>query len=94
MKFTISDLAILTFFFLATSAQARESACKQGNQERKVSIVKIEEPKPVPCEVKYLREDGEKTLYTAHNDAAFCESKANEFVEKLKSSGWECGEFQ
>lgn len=65
--------------------------CKNGNTVRKVEVVYETEGKKVPCSVKYTKEDGsEKTLFTAKGEEGFCEKKSTEFMEKIKSMGWEC----
>lgn len=68
------------------------TVCKRGTLERKVEIKSESSEKKVPCQVMYLKE-GEteaKALWNAQADAAYCETKATEFVEKLVSMGWQC----
>jgi hypothetical protein len=49
----------------------------------------------VPCEVHYFKDTelpGEnQVLWTATTEAGYCESKAEEFVAKLREWGWDCG---
>jgi hypothetical protein len=34
----------------------------------------------------------QQVLWTAENDASYCESKAMELVTKLEGWGWDCGQ--
>lgn len=86
MRFLGSALVVVTL----TSVSAFGTVCKMGKQERKVEVVTTDAAKKVPCEVKYTRDGQEKTIYNAQNDAAFCDKKAEEFVAKLTSQGFQC----
>ena len=70
------------------------TTCKQGSHTRTVSITSKEPGKSTPCEVHYKKETEQaghdQVLYTANNDATFCEAKAKEFVQKLTGMGWTC----
>ena len=53
------------------------------------------ESSPVPCSVVYkkLTEGVEdQVLWTAENDAGYCEDKAKAFVDKQIGWGWTCVE--
>jgi len=77
----------------AAPASATDYSCTMAKAKRTVSVVYEKEGTKVPCKVNYVRdaESGEsKTLYNAAAKEGYCEEKASEFVEKLKSSGWSC----
>lgn len=68
--------------------------CTYGDLQRRVEIY-TEPGQAVPCEVHYFKDTeapGEsQVLWTASNDAGYCESKTQEFVAKLQGWGWDCG---
>jgi hypothetical protein len=67
--------------------------CTMGDLTRRVEIAR-ESGAPVPCEVLYFKDSeapGERqVLWSAANEAGYCESQAQGFVEKLQGLGWEC----
>lgn len=90
-------LIITTLGVLASAmvfAAEGEHKCTSGNAERKITIVYPEAGKKTPCEVKYLREGAseEKILFSAKNEEGYCDTKAHEFIEKLKGLGWQCAD--
>lgn len=85
-------LAAIIAGISATSAQAIENqktVCSHGNQTRVIEVVYTSEDN-VPCEVRYSKEEGSTTPWSANNLAGFCEDKATSFVEKQKAWGWSC----
>jgi hypothetical protein len=76
----------------ATSVQAIENqktVCTHGNQTRVIEVVYLTEDS-IPCEVRYSKEEGTKTLWHAYNVTGYCEEKAAEFAEKQQAWGWNC----
>jgi hypothetical protein len=85
-------LAAIIAGISATSAQAIENqktVCSHGNQTRVIEVVYTGED-TLPCEVRYSKEEGSTTLWSANNLAGFCEDKAASFVQKQKAWGWSC----
>ena len=69
--------------------------CSIDEVTRRVEV--LSEPGvSVPCEVHYYKVPevpGEDlVLWSAQNEAGYCEARAAEFVEKLRSMGWTCWE--
>jgi hypothetical protein len=69
--------------------------CIMGDLTRRVEI--FYEPGGVlPCEVRYIKETeapGQtQVLWNAQNEAGYCEARAREFVERLRTLGWQCAE--
>jgi len=67
--------------------------CSLDELTRRVEI--LSEPgMPVPCEVHYYRDTespgDDQVLWRAQNEVGYCETRAAEFVEKLRSMGWTC----
>lgn len=80
--------------FIPAIAQADSWSCRQGNDVREVHTEQTTTA-PVPCQVVYkkLTEGVEdQILWSAQNDAAYCDFKAKGFVEKLENWGWTCVE--
>lgn len=77
-------------------AQAQQNfSCSMGELTRRVEIVS-EPGVAVPCEVHYYKDDeapGERqVLWSAENDAGYCEARTQEFVARLSAMGWDCGQ--
>ena len=76
----------------ATSVQAIENqktVCSHGNQTRVIEVV-YTTGEETPCEVRYSKEDGMTTPWSANNLAGFCEEKAAAFIDKQETWGWAC----
>ena len=76
----------------ATSVQAVENqktVCSHGNQTRVIEVVYTTGDE-IPCEVRYSKEDGMTTPWSANNLAGFCEKKAAAFIDKQETWGWAC----
>lgn len=85
-------LATMIAGISATSAHAIENqktVCSHGNQTRVIEVVYTSED-TVPCEVRYSKEEGTTTPWSANNLAGYCEEKAAAFVEKQQGWGWSC----
>ena len=87
-------LILAGVLLLPLSAHADSWSCRLGNDVREVHLEQLSSA-PVPCQVVYkkLTEGVEdQVLWSAQNDATYCDFKANEFVEKLEGWGWICVE--
>jgi hypothetical protein len=84
--FIVAASLLFSFQAFATS-----TICTKDKLERKVeaSVGK-------PCEVKYFKESHSEgiVLWSAKNNAHYCEEKAAEFIQKLGSDGWNCSGSQ
>ena len=81
-----------------TIAQGVEShRCTQGELERRVEIL-YETAESVPCEVHYYKDteaQGQReVLWSAANEAGYCEKQAQAFIGKLEGWGWNCGQSE
>ncbi len=77
----------------AAATQSTAYACTMAKLKRTVTVSYEKQDAKVPCKVNYVRDadSGEaKVLFSAAAEEGFCEKKASEFVEKLKSGGWTC----
>jgi hypothetical protein len=75
-----------------TSVQAIENqktVCTHGGKTRVIEVVYTTEDN-LPCEVRYSKEEGSQTLWSATNKVGYCEEKAAAFVEKQIGWGWAC----
>jgi hypothetical protein len=70
-------------------------SCSFGDLQRRVEIL-TEPGVSVPCEVHYYKDTeapGEsEVLWSAGTQDGFCQSKTEEFIAKLESWGWNCGQ--
>ena len=85
-------VAVLT---LPTAANAESWICEHKNLMREISVER-ETTDPAPCSVVYSKDTenlGSQTLWTAQNDGAYCDAKANSLAEKLEGWGWSCTEI-
>lgn len=77
----------------AAPSAVGEYSCTMDKAKRTVRVTYEKEGAKVPCKVNYVRDTStgeEKVLYSAAAQEGYCEQKAGEFVEKLKSTGWSC----
>lgn len=100
MKNTIVKTIILTVAAIISSVIMSQSAladettvCLYGGAERKISIVYDFPGQPVPCSVTYEKGEGIQTLWSAENEAGYCEAKAAEFIDKQRGWGWDCAKL-
>jgi len=87
--------AVIAMLAIPFSSHAESWSCKQGNNVREIHIQSESPSSTVPCSVVYKKvtEGAEdQTLWTAENDAGYCEEQAKAFVEKQVSWGWTCEE--
>jgi hypothetical protein len=85
----------LALFSIPFSSQAATWTCKNGNNVREIDVQSQTPSSPVPCSVVYKKTTegaADQTLWTATNDAAYCEEKAKALADKLNASGWNCQE--
>ena len=76
----------------APLAWAEETTCRFGENVRRVELRIADERTRLPCEVVYWKRGEPSVLWRAETEAGYCESRAEELVETLESSGWICGE--
>lgn len=89
---------LISLLFLAlpglTLAQGAETQCTYGDMVRRV-VIMTEPGVSVPCEVHYFKDTeapGEdQVLWSASQQAGYCEEKAAGLVAKLEGWGWACG---
>jgi hypothetical protein len=87
--------AALALLAIPFGSQAASWSCKNGSNVREIHIQTESPSSPVPCCVvnkKTTEGAADQTLWTAANDAGYCEEKATALVEKLGSLGWTCEE--
>lgn len=90
MKYILRCIAIAVML-APVSALANTWSCTHNNLIRTVSIVS--EEGTTRCEVNYTKETegiAVQTLWSAENQADYCQEKAEGFVAKLTSWGWDC----
>jgi len=70
------------------------TSCTNGNLTRVVEITYGGEQGRAPCEVHYKKvtEDPsyDQVLWSAQHKDGYCETKKQQFVEKLVGWGWDC----
>ena len=75
-------------------AQGASTQCTYGDMVRRV-VIMSEPGVSVPCEVHYYKDSeapGEdQVLWSADQQAGYCEEKAAGLVAKLEGWGWNCG---
>ena len=75
-------------------AQGADTTCTYGDMVRRV-VIMTEPGVSVPCEVHYFKDTeapGEdQVLWSATNQAGYCEEQAAGLVSKLEGWGWDCG---
>ena len=96
----VKHLAILLTVLspgLVLAQGAQTYKCTFGDLERRVEILH-ETAASVPCDVHYYKDTeapGEQqVLWSATQEAGYCEARAEEFIAKLEGWGWNCGQAQ
>lgn len=77
---------------LPASAMSASWTCEHNNLIREVAIDSAGE-NAVPCSVNYTKITegvGTQQLWSAENEAGYCEARAEEFVARLQGWGWNC----
>ncbi len=93
-------LTVLAWTALAAIASSpvfaqnnRNYECAMGGLSRRVEVA-YTSAAAVPCEVRYYKDSegqsGPQVLWSAQNQAGYCEQQAQDFVSKLQSMGWTC----
>ncbi|SHH97515.1 hypothetical protein [Ferrimonas marina] len=89
----MKTLVLATTLLASTAALAAEPVlyrCTHGSEFR---LIEVQYPQgtSVPCEVHYIKSDGESSVpWRAANSEGYCEQKAAEFVERQQGWGWQC----
>jgi len=75
------------------AAQGAETRCTYGDMVRRVAVL-TEPGVTVPCEVHYYKDTeapgGDEVLWSASQQAGYCDEKAAGLVANLESWGWDC----
>ncbi|MGL6159342.1 hypothetical protein [Microbulbifer sp.] len=82
-------LITLALPLAATAADPMSTSCTHGDDVRTIEVV-YPQGAELPCEVHYTKDGETRTLWSASNQAGFCESKAEEFISKQQNWGWQC----
>ena len=93
-RYQVYQAMAIAMLALPFNLHADSWSCRHDNNVREIHIQR-EGTGPVPCSVVYkkLTEGVEdQVLWTAENEADFCDRKAREFVAKQESWGWTCVE--
>ncbi len=89
---TIKQAITIIGLVLPAAASAASWTCEHNRLIREVSIDSAGE-NTVPCSVNYTKITegvGMQQLWSAENEAGYCEARAEEFIAKLESWGWNC----
>ena len=77
----------------AIAQNNRNYECTMAGLSRRVEVA-YTTAEAVPCEVRYYKDSGGQSgpqvLWSAQNEAGYCERQAQDFVAKLQGMGWTC----
>jgi len=90
MKNIFLSLFALCSLTIGSNALAESYLCSSASIERSIDVVYATEGYPTPCEVQYSKNGETNTLWSAENEAGYCEAKAKELADKLAQAGWSC----
>jgi len=82
-------LATSLFALIPAAHAGMKAICSYGPDTRIIEVVYSGEG-TVPCEVHYTKNEGTQVLWSARSESGYCEQKAEEFIAKQRSWGWEC----
>jgi len=86
-------VCLLLILGLASEVSASTWSCQNGGITRQVIVYYPEAPARLPCKVFYAKPDENvlpHAVWEGKNTKNYCEHKAVDFVEKLRSLGWRC----
>ncbi len=86
-------LYLLILLGMATESFASTWTCRYAELTRNLVIFYTNAPAQLPCKVYYTKPMENvlpRALWKAQNEENYCERKAEEFIEKLRSWGWRC----
>lgn len=86
-------LSVLVMLASNSPAWSNDWTCRHGKLVRQVTIFYPQAPATLPCRVYYSKPtEGAmpRVLWNATNLENYCERKAEVFVAKLRSFGWQC----
>lgn len=87
---TATLLATTLLLGTSLSALADSYLCTNGGAERSIAVVYRDAGQPVPCEVHYSKDGQSQILWSASQEAGYCEEKAKAFADQQTSWGWQC----
>ncbi|MCG7899445.1 MAG: hypothetical protein JAY85_13435 [Candidatus Thiodiazotropha weberae] len=95
MKYLIHKACgLLLILLMSPSVSMADSwSCHYQELTRSVVILYPNEPSRLPCKVYYAKPKENvipRTLWEAQNEENYCQRKAEAFVDKLESWGWQC----
>jgi hypothetical protein len=96
MQQQLSVLVLAACLPAIAGAQSNRSyPCTNGNLTRRVEVAYTGAGE-VPCEVRYHKDTEApgmpEVLWSATNDAGYCEAQARDFVARLQALGWTCSD--
>lgn len=92
-RVSISWLCLLVLPATAADDLAGTWTCHNGGITRQVTVFYPAAPARLPCKVFYskpMENAMPRALWNSNNEDGYCERKAEEFVGRLRSMGWQC----
>ncbi len=66
-------------------------SCVLGEQSREITLVYLQNPNQVPCEIRETKNNADtRALWRANNDSAFCRRQFESYRKTLEGNGWPC----
>ena len=97
--FLASAMMLAGWSTLAAANDSYSYECRHNDDLRTIEVLYLQRESPVPCEVRYTKDEWGKdkvseTLWKANYEVGFCEDEARKFVEKQEGWGWRCQRVQ
>ena len=94
MRYRVLAFSIALSFPLGALAQSSDVfRCTMGGLTRRVEVAR-ETDAPLPCEVRYNKDDeapgAPQVLWSASNEEGYCDAQAEGFLARLEGLGWQC----
>ncbi|MEM9622764.1 MAG: hypothetical protein AAF993_14015 [Pseudomonadota bacterium] len=89
---------LIALLACAITPATQATLCSMDGMQRSINVIYSTPGQPLPCEVVYEKASAAEDLssaptlrlWRAEHEAGFCESRAEEFVTKLRNLGWTC----
>jgi hypothetical protein len=86
-------VCLVALLGIPSTVLAGSWTCENDGVTRHIVVFYPDAPARLPCKVFYAKPDENvlpRALWEAGNTPGYCEQRANEFVDKLRSYGWRC----
>ena len=87
---SVLGLALAVSGSMAFAQDGYSYQCTHNSSVRTIEVVYLQRESAVPCEVNYIKDGVQESLWNARYEEGYCEAKAAEFSKRQEEWGWSC----